>query len=148
MVPPPVSGSGKRKYPYNDSSSPDKRQNTYSSPEPAEVDAAFMNEVVYDGSKEPFPQRPAYDKGLYDLHKKNQRLVKSLLNVLDKHSSVSKELRNMQCKAQEAMKVPVPDRVMVALVGGTGAGMRPASLVSDSVLTRDMQELCCVQTRR
>ena len=103
-----------------------------------------MNEVVYDGSKEPFPQRPAYDKGLYDLHKKNQKLVKSLLNVLDKHSSVSKQLRNMQWKAQEALKVPVPDRAMVALVGGTGAGKRPASLVSDSVLTRNRQELCCV----
>ena len=122
MVPPSASGSGKRKYPYDNSSSPDKRQNMYNSPEPAEVDAALMNEVVYDGSKEPFPQRPAYDKGLYDLYKKNHKLVKSLLKILDKHSSVSKELQNMQWKAQEAMKLPVPDRVMVALVGSTAAG--------------------------
>lgn len=117
-----ASGSGKRKYPCDNSSRPDKRQNTNNSPDPAEVDADFMNEVVYDGPKEPFPQRPAYDKGLYNLYKKNHKLVKSLLKVLDKHSSVSKELQNMQWKAQEAMKVPVPERVMVALVGGTGAG--------------------------
>jgi hypothetical protein len=122
MAPPPASGSDKRKYPYDNSSSPDKRNHIYNSPEPAEVDAAFMNEVVYDGSKEPFPQRPAYDKGLYDLYKKNKKLVKQLLQLLDKHSSASKELQNMQWKAQEAMKLPVPDRVMVALVGGTAAG--------------------------
>jgi hypothetical protein len=82
-----------------------------------------MNEVVYDGSKEPFPQRPAYDKGLYDVYKKNRKLVEQLLAILNKHTDVSKELQNMQSKAHEGVKVPVPDRVMVALVGGTGAGM-------------------------
>lgn len=139
MAPSPASGSGKRKSPYDLSSSPDKRQNTYNSPDPAEIDTAFMNEVVYDGSKEPFPQRPAYDKGLYDLYKKNHKLVKSLLKVLDKHASVSKELRNMQQKDQEAMKVPVPDRVMVALVGSTAAGEHRSAffLCSNSVLTKD-----------
>lgn len=122
MAPSSASGSGKRKFPYDNSSSPGRRPNMHNSPEPTEVDAALMNEVVYDGSKEPFPQRPAYDKGLYDLYKKNHKLVKSLLKVLDKHSSVSKELQNMQWKAQEAMKLPVPERVMVALVGSTAAG--------------------------
>ena len=122
MAPPASSGSGKREHSYDDTSSPNKRQNMYTSPEPAEVDAALMNEVVYDGSKESFPQRPAYDKALYELYKKNRKLVKSLLKVLDKHSQVSKELQNIQWKAQEAMKLPVPERPMVALVGGTGAG--------------------------
>lgn len=98
------------------------------SPDPTEDEANVEDEVVYDGSKEPFPKRPAYDKALYDLLKKDQKLVKKLLKVIDQHAHVSKELQNMQAKAREAIKLPTPDRVMVALVGGTGAGEHSESL--------------------
>jgi hypothetical protein len=125
MAPPAASsGSGKRKHQYDNSSSPNKQQRIFTSPQLSDDDdTQGMNEVVYDGSKEPFPQRPAYDKGLYDVYKKNRKLVEQLLAILNKHTDVGKELQNMQSKAHEGVKVPVPDRVMVALVGGTGAGM-------------------------
>jgi ABC-type glutathione transport system ATPase component len=128
MAPSAAGGSGKRKQTYDDTRSPDKRRKMYMSPELTEVDADSLNEVVHNGSKEPFPQRPAYDKGLYSLYKKNQKLVNQLLKVLKPHASVSKELQNMLAKAEEAMELPVPERVMVALVGGTGAGKSNLSL--------------------
>jgi hypothetical protein len=112
------------------------------SPEPTRADIPPTNEAVYDGSKEPFPPRPAYDKGLYDVFKKNRKLAEQLLKVLDKHAHASKELQNMQLKAREAVKLPTPDRVMVALVGGTGAGKYPQVFYCDALLIWTRQELC------
>jgi ABC-type glutathione transport system ATPase component len=121
MAPPAASSdSGKRKHQYDENASANKHQRI--SPQNSEDDASGMNEAVHDGSMEPFPQRPAYDKGLHDVYKKNKMLAVQLLTIFNKYSHISKELQNMQSKAVEAVKLHVPDRVMVALVGGTGAG--------------------------
>lgn len=130
MAPAAGSSSGKRRYLYDDRSTPIKRLSTFMSPDPTEHDAQELNEVVHDGSKEPYPQRPAYDIALYNLLNKNQKLVKQLLNVIDQHAHISKELQNMQTKAREAVRLPTPDRVMVALVGGTGAGKESESFIA------------------
>lgn len=38
------------------------------------------------------------------------------------HGAVSKDLQNMKMKADEVVKAPSPERLMVAIVGATGAG--------------------------
>ncbi|GAB7327258.1 hypothetical protein MBLNU13_g11149t1 [Cladosporium sp. NU13] len=118
-----TSGADKRKHPYDDNTPRHvKRERMSDFPEPAKVDTSLMNEVVCDGSQGSFPYCPAYDKALYNINDECRKLLKDFCKALEPHASVSKEARNMLSKAEEAMKLPVPERVMVALLGNTGAG--------------------------
>lgn len=87
------------------------------------MDDCSANELPSSGSGEPFPARPAFDAEVYSLLTEFVNLVKQMRRELMSHASVSKELQNMVFKADALQKLPVPEKMMVALVGATGDGV-------------------------
>lgn len=80
-------------------------------------------EQPYSETQEPFRSHPAFDPRVEELKRTATHHIGALLQHLAGHASVSAALRNMRVKAEKAMDIRLPDRVMIALVGDTGAGM-------------------------
>lgn len=89
-----------------------------------EDDASVADDRPYDEATEAFPARPAFDKELQALDETTVALATMLRKTLEDHSSVSETLQNMKPKLDEAVQPPTPERLMVAMVGVTGAGKR------------------------
>jgi hypothetical protein len=87
-----------------------------------EDDASVADDKPYDEATEAFPARAAFDKDLQALEEKTVASARMLRKTLDEHSAVSETLQNMKSKLDDAVQPPNPEREMVALVGGTGAG--------------------------
>lgn len=113
---PPKSEANKRKHPGDDAPS------TANRPATSGIDDDFVDDLPSDDTEEAFPTRPAFDPKVYKLLLECVDLVKRTRNELSKHTSASKDLENMLSKAYALQKLPVPKRLMVALVGATGDG--------------------------
>lgn len=80
-------------------------------------------EQPYSETQEAFPFHPAFDPRVEELKSSATHHINALLQHLAGHASISAALRNMKGKAVDATKMREPDRLMIALVGDTGAGM-------------------------
>jgi hypothetical protein len=146
MAPPSTaSGSVKREHPDNNTPGSSKRHDHHTNPysdiaspisddDADEGDADAMDDGLYSEAQEAFPQRPAFDKDLWALEKKIASLTKQLQKTLGKYSSFSKDLQNIKSKADDAVVPLAPERLMVAMVGATGAGK-----ISPLFLSREHQ---------
>jgi flagellar biosynthesis GTPase FlhF len=152
------SGSNKRKHPGDADSAAfvDLRDLTEhearkpkleSDDEISEEDADMADDEPYDEAQEAYPQRPAFDKSLHALDEKTAALTKRLQSLLEQHISASSHLQNMKSKAEEAMLPPTPKRLMVAMVGATGAGKTFDSLATEAKLTIIVQARVRYSTR-
>lgn len=135
MAPPSTpSGSLKREHPDGNTPGSSKRHDHHAHSDSSfsvsdddvdERDADIMDDRPYSEAQEAFPPRPAFDPALWDLEKKFALKTKGLQKALGKHRSVSSDLRNIKSKADEAVVPLTPERLMVAMVGATGAGKIP-----------------------
>ena len=125
--------SNKRKHPGDDHSTTfvdlcdlpeheDRKPKLNSDGEICEEDEELMSDEAYNEAQEDYPQRPAFDSALHDLDINIAALTRQLQDALKKHSFASEHLQSMKLKADEAIIPPKPERIMVAMVGATGAG--------------------------
>lgn len=80
------------------------------------------HEEGYNENMEQFPTSPAYDKHLPKLKGKATVLLQQLLLQLQAHGLRSQDIKNMHVSALEAGEEGEPQKLMIALVGDTGAG--------------------------
>lgn len=69
-------------------------------------------EQPYSETQEPFPSHPAFDPRVEELKRTATHHIGALLQHLAGHASVSAALRNMRVKAEKAMDIRLPDRVI------------------------------------
>jgi flagellar biosynthesis GTPase FlhF len=79
-------------------------------------------ERPYNENEEPFPAHPAFDERIKTLKTSATANMSRLLQSLAENVSASQSLLHMQKKAESALIMPDPDRLLIALVGDTGAG--------------------------
>jgi hypothetical protein len=84
--------------------------------------ANTADDTPYDEATEAFPHYAAFDQALHTLDEETVLLATKLRKTLEEHASVSESLQNMKLKIDEAVEPPEPERLMIAMVGATGAG--------------------------
>jgi hypothetical protein len=84
--------------------------------------ASTVDDTPYDEDTEAFPHCAAFDQALQTLEEETVSLAKKLRKTLEQHASVSESLQNMKVKIDEAVEPPEPERLMIVMVGATGAG--------------------------
>lgn len=105
-------------------------------------------EQPYSETQEPFPSHPAFDPRVEKLKSSATHHIDALLQHLAGNASVSAALRNMKGKAEKAMKMREPDRLMIALVGDTGAGMCTLSQNDTSNADKSQARALCSMPSR
>jgi len=100
----------------------DRKPRLNSDGEISEGEEEMMTDEPYNEAQEQYPQRPAFDSALHDLDVNIAGLTRQLQDALKKHSSASEHLQSMKLKVDEAVMPPTPERLLVAIMGATGAG--------------------------
>jgi flagellar biosynthesis GTPase FlhF len=106
----------------------DRKPRLNSDGEISEGDEDMIYDEPYNEAQEDYPERPAFSQALRVLCDDTMHLTRQLQDAMNRHSSASEHLRNLLLKADEAVVPPTPERLMVAMVGATGAGKIPILL--------------------
>jgi len=111
--------------------------------------ASLVDDAPYDEATEAFSHYAAFYQALQTLDEETVSLAKKLRKTLEEHASVSDSLQNMKLKIDEAVEPPEPERLMIAMVGATGAGkISRASLPSPKLNLRYRKELSAQRGHR
>ena len=114
----------------------------------ADEEVGIEDTPGYSEQHEELPKRAAFDPQLEELAKSSMVAVRRLHEFLNEQASSSADLRNMIASAEARLKMPEVPRMMVALVGATGAG--EWCLLQDlrTALRETRQELLAQRNRR
>jgi len=85
-------------------------------------DDGEFDDPVYEESEESLPDYPVFKPAIQDLTAKAEMAVEKLHDVLKQYASVNDDLENMLSKTAVVLESRAGDPLMVALLGGTGAG--------------------------
>lgn len=80
------------------------------------------NHPKHDESDEPFPSCAYYDDATKDIEERLTSIAERVYELLEDRESDSKALLSHRQKAKELSKIPVTEKIRVAILGGAGAG--------------------------